>query len=132
MTRAAIYLRISQDRTGEQAGIDRQRADCEKLATARGWTITGIYADNDVSAFSRKPRPEFERLVADIGAKEIDAVVCWATDRLYRRTTDLSLVATNVGYRTYEVSAYTIEVFEPWNGVVLESEDDAPTWETLQ
>ena len=89
MTRAAIYLRISQDRTGEQAGIDRQRADCEKLATARGWTITGIYADNDVSAFSRKPRPEFERLVADIGAKEIDAVVCWATDRLYRRTTDL-------------------------------------------
>lgn len=89
MTRAALYLRISQDRTGQQAGIDRQRADCEKLAAARGWTITGIYADNDVSAFSRKPRPEFERLVADIEAKEIDAVVCWATDRLYRRTTDL-------------------------------------------
>lgn len=89
MTRAAIYVRISQDRTGQQAGIKRQTADCEELAEARGWTVTGIYADNDVSAYSRKPRPEFERLMADVAAGQVDAVVAWATDRLYRRTTDL-------------------------------------------
>lgn len=89
MTRAALYLRISQDRTGQHAGIERQRKDCMALAEARGWDVTGVYTDNDVSAFSRKPRPEFERLVADIEAKDVDAVVAWATDRLYRRTTDL-------------------------------------------
>lgn len=29
---AAVYLRISQDRTGQQAGIQRQREDCLELA----------------------------------------------------------------------------------------------------
>lgn len=89
MTRAALYLRISQDRTGEQAGVKRQRQDCEALAASRGWELAGIYQDNDVSAYSRKPRPEFERLMDDIAAGRVDAVVAWATDRLYRRTTDL-------------------------------------------
>lgn len=50
----------------------------------------------------------------------------------YRRVTDLSSKPTLPGYRTYEKSAYTIEAFEPWNGIVLESENDEPTWETLQ
>jgi site-specific DNA recombinase len=89
MTRAALYLRISQDRSGQQAGVKRQRQDCEALAAARGWEVAGVYQDNDVSAYSRKPRPEFERLMDDIAAGRIDAVVAWATDRLYRRTTDL-------------------------------------------
>lgn len=54
-----------------------------------------------------------------------------AGEAVYRRVTDLSLDAAKVGYRTYE-RAGSIEVFEPWNGVVLESEGDEPTWEVLQ
>jgi len=89
MTKAALYLRISQDRTGDQAGIRRQRKDCEELAAARGWDVVDVFIDNDVSAFSRKPRPQFERMMQAIEDKDIQAVVAWATDRLYRRTTDL-------------------------------------------
>ena len=111
MTRAALYVRISQDRTGQQAGVDRQRADCEKLAQARGWDIVGVYSDNDVSAFSRKPRPEFERLVRDIEAGQVDAVIAWASDRLYRRVTDLErLVAVLTGVEVATVMSGEIEL----------------------
>lgn len=97
MTKAAIYTRISQDRGGQAAGIARQREDCEALVQARGWTVAGLYEDNDVSAYSRRPRPAFERLMADIAAGEIDAVVAWTSDRLYRRTTDLARLIDDLG-----------------------------------
>lgn len=96
MTRAAIYTRISQDRAGIAAGVERQRQDCEALAQARGWTVTGLYEDNDVSAYSRKPRPAFERLMADIADGEVDAVIAWTSDRLYRRTTDLARLIDDI------------------------------------
>lgn len=96
MTNAAIYLRISQDRSGEQAGIQRQRKDCEKLANERGWKVANAYIDNDVSAYSRKPRPEFERMMSDIGSGQIQAVIAWAADRLYRRTTDLDRIVDSL------------------------------------
>lgn len=87
--RAAIYCRISQDKTGEAAGVTRQLEDCQAVASAAGWTITDIYTDNDVSATSGKPRPEYRRMLAAIVAGEVDAIVAWAPDRLYRRLADL-------------------------------------------
>jgi len=92
MPRAALYLRISQDRSGLEAGVQRQRQDCEALAASLGWDVVGIYQDNDVSAYSRKPRPEFERLLRDVALGQIDAVIAWAADRLYRRLTDLERI----------------------------------------
>ncbi|ODU06358.1 MAG: hypothetical protein ABS81_04915 [Pseudonocardia sp. SCN 72-86] len=35
-----IYLRISEDRTGEEAGVDRQRADCLGLCARLGLSVT--------------------------------------------------------------------------------------------
>jgi DNA invertase Pin-like site-specific DNA recombinase len=87
--RAGIYLRISQDRTGEEAGVNRQREDCLTLADRLGWQVAEIYSDNDLSASSGKPRPEYRRMLADIEAGRIDAIVAWHTDRLYRRPLDL-------------------------------------------
>ena len=51
--RAAIYVRISQDRAGAGLGIARQEDDCRALCERKGWQVAGIYADNDVSAYSR-------------------------------------------------------------------------------
>lgn len=87
MTAAAVYLRISQDATGEQAGVTRQREDCLALVEEQGWTVHEIYTDNDISAY--KSRPGYQRLLADIKAGQIGAVVAWAPDRLYRRIADL-------------------------------------------
>lgn len=79
--RAAVYVRVSQDRAGEGLGVERQREDCLVLAERLGWEVRDVYADNDVSAHSRKPRPEYQRLVRDIEAGEVDAVVAYRPDR---------------------------------------------------
>ncbi|MGO9250171.1 MAG: recombinase family protein, partial [Mycobacterium sp.] len=86
---AAIYARISQDRTGEQAGVDRQTAECRALADRLGWTVAGVYIDNDISAYKRKRRPRYEDLLTDIEAGRINAVIAWHPDRLHRRTVEL-------------------------------------------
>lgn len=87
MTRAALYLRISQDRTGEHLGVDRQQQDCIEVAERAGWEIAETYVDNDTSAY--KARPEFDRMLKDIGEGHIDAIVAWAPDRIYRRMRQL-------------------------------------------
>jgi len=86
---AAIYARISDDREGEALGVKRQEEDCRALAARRGWLVAAVYIDNDRSAYSGKPRPEYERLMADIRNGAVDAVVVWDLDRLHRSPREL-------------------------------------------
>lgn len=87
---AAIYCRISDDRQGRALGVARQEADCRELAARKGWTVAGLYVDNDISAADvRKRRPEYERLLADIKAGIVDGVLAWDADRLHRRPVEL-------------------------------------------
>jgi site-specific DNA recombinase len=93
--RAGVYARISQDRLGDELGVRRQLADCEKLAKARGFVVAGEYVDDGLSAFNGRRRPEYERLLADIRDGRIGAVIAWHPDRLYRHPKDLeAFVAT--------------------------------------
>jgi len=87
--RAAIYARQSLDRSGEALAVSRQLAECRDLAERNGWTAVVEYVDNDTSASSRKPRPQWTALLADLDAGRFDVLVCWHTDRLYRRVRDL-------------------------------------------
>jgi site-specific DNA recombinase len=89
MVRAGIYARISSDREGDQLGVRRQVADCEELAERLGWSVVDRYVDNDVSAYRGKPRPEYRRLLEDIGGRQVDAVVVWHADRLHRHPREL-------------------------------------------
>ena len=89
MTRAAIYCRISQDRVGAGLGVERQREDCEQLVAARGWSTVAVYSDNDISAYSGRPRPGYRQLLADIETGNVDVVVAWHTDRLHRSPLEL-------------------------------------------
>src|SRR5260370_13861265 len=88
--RAAIYVRISHDRTGAGLGVARQEDDCRALCQRKGWDVVCVYCDNDVSAYSGKPRKEWLRLLADIAAGRIDAIVCWHVDRLTRTPRELA------------------------------------------
>lgn len=86
----AIYLRQSFDRTDDEAAVDRQRAECRALAARNGWTDHVEYVDNDRSASNaRKPRPAYQRLLADMAAGRVSAVVAWDLDRLHRRPVEL-------------------------------------------
>jgi site-specific DNA recombinase len=73
--RVAIYARISSDRDGDRLGVARQLKDCERLAAEKGWLVADRYVDDDASAWGRRPRPEYERLLADIRAGLIDGLV---------------------------------------------------------
>jgi DNA invertase Pin-like site-specific DNA recombinase len=86
---AAIYARISADQDGRGLGVKRQVEDCRKLAASRGWVVRGEYVDNDVSAYSGKRRPEYQRMVADLRDGLVDAVIVYNLDRLTRRPVEL-------------------------------------------
>lgn len=89
MHRAAIYCRISKDRAGAGLGIDRQEQDCRELAERLSWTVTAVHTDNDISAYSGKPRPGYRALLADLRAGRVDAVLAWHNDRLHRCAVEL-------------------------------------------
>lgn len=90
VVRAGIYLRISLDRRMDGLAIERQRADCEKIVSDRGWTLVDTYVDQSISASKRNVvRPEYNRMVADFDAGLLDAIVCWDLDRLTRQPRQL-------------------------------------------
>lgn len=88
-TRGAIYTRISQDRNGGELGVQRQEADCRRLAEQRGIEVTAVFIDNDISAFSGVIRPQYAALLAAIERGELDTVIVYKQDRLTRSVTEL-------------------------------------------
>ncbi|MGY2065566.1 recombinase family protein [Blastococcus sp. SYSU DS0619] len=86
---AAIYARISSDQAGEGLGVRRQVEDCQKLAANLGWNVGEEYVDNDLSAYSGKPRPEYLRMLADLASGARDGVLVYHLDRLTRRPREL-------------------------------------------
>jgi site-specific DNA recombinase len=87
--RAVTYCRISDDRQGQALGVERQGKDCQALLKRRGWSLAGSYVDNDLSAYSGKPRPGYQALLAAIEADQLDAIVAWDPDRLHRSPAEL-------------------------------------------
>ncbi|MEU8713586.1 recombinase family protein [Streptomyces sp. NPDC048663] len=115
-TRAVIYCRISQDRTGAGLGVDRQREDCEALAERNGWQVVETYVDNDVSAFSGKLRKDYRRMLADLDEGRATVVIVWHTDRLTRSIVELEEyieLSDRRGIATHTVQAGTIDLATP-------------------
>jgi DNA invertase Pin-like site-specific DNA recombinase len=88
-TNAAIYARISSDQEGTGLGVARQLKDCRALAESRGWTVVEEFVDNDISAYSGKTRPSYERMLEAMRTKRVNAVIVYHMDRLTRRPRDL-------------------------------------------
>lgn len=82
------YVRISEDRTSEAAGVGRQREDCVALCARLGLPEPEVFMDNDTSAFLDRKRPGYAELLrrARLGATRL---VVWHVDRLYRRPREL-------------------------------------------
>ncbi|MGB7360029.1 MAG: recombinase family protein [Mycobacterium sp.] len=86
---AVVYCRISRDRAGAGLGVERQRADCGELAERLGWTVVETFTDNDLSAYSGKPRPGYEAMCLALEEGRANAVLAWHADRLHRRPIEL-------------------------------------------
>lgn len=89
MKRAVIYTRISKD-LREGAGVERQQDACSRHARTHGYELVETYSDNDISAFSGKTRPAYQRMLESAQNGRFDVIVTWHTDRLYRRLSDLA------------------------------------------
>jgi DNA invertase Pin-like site-specific DNA recombinase len=105
--RAGLYLRISEDRTGREAGVRRQENEGRQLCGRLGWQVIDLYVDNDVSAYTGRQRPEYERLKSDLRAGRVDAIVAWHPDRLYRRSRDLLDLIDLVNEMQAEIATVT-------------------------
>lgn len=111
--RAAIYTRISRDALDTGLGVQRQEEDARRLCESRGWDITRVYSDNDISAYSGRPRPAYNEMLAAMKAGMVDVVVCWHTDRLHRSPKELEtyIEASHVhGVKTYAVQAGELDL----------------------
>jgi site-specific DNA recombinase len=89
---AAVYARLSLDRTGDAVSVDRQLQDCRDLAARRGWTVADqhVFEDRSRSAWQRsRKRPGWDALLKAIERGEIGAVIVWHGDRLARQPWDM-------------------------------------------
>lgn len=91
MTRAGIYIRVSKAKR-ELLDAKRQQPPCEAFVQAQGWTVEEVYLDDSTSAYSGVPRESFERMLGDVRAGRLDAVVSWQMDRLLRTVEDASAI----------------------------------------
>ncbi|GAC1332374.1 MAG: recombinase family protein [Mycobacteriales bacterium] len=109
-TTAAVYARISSDPNDTALGVSRQIADCVALAERRGWTVGQVFTDNDVSASSGKPRPQYESMMAALGTGRLGALVVWDVDRLTRTPRELEDVVDLAEQRGVQLASVGGEI----------------------
>lgn len=84
--RAAIYARFSTDKQRE-ASIDDQFRVAERLAAEHGFEVVAKFSDAAISGGTTK-RPDYQRLLESARAREIDAIVCEDSSRLWRNSAE--------------------------------------------
>src|SRR5499433_3830518 len=95
--RCAIYTRKSSEEGLEQDfnSLDAQRESCEAFIRSQkheGWVcLCEMYDDGGISGATIE-RPALKRLLADIDAGRIDAVVVYKVDRLTRSLGDFAKI----------------------------------------
>ena len=89
--RAAIYARLSKDRSGLSVNVGIQEAEAREYAAEHGHEVVAVHSDNDLSAsrYSSKPRPGYEALWRAIESGSVEAVIVTEMTRLYRRLEEL-------------------------------------------
>jgi DNA invertase Pin-like site-specific DNA recombinase len=108
MARAGIYVRLSVNRDGTETSTQRQEQDCRRLAEQKDWDVAEVYRDTDLSAFNTKVRrPSYERMMADVGAGLLDAVICWKIDRLSRSMHDYTATLRHLSDHDVVLASYS-------------------------
>lgn len=126
--RADIYVRISQDLTGEEQGVARQEESCRQLAADLGMEVRHVWTDNDLSATKKNVvRPDFEAMLAS----KPEAIICWHTDRLIRVTKDLEKVI-ELGVNVHAVMAGHLDLSTPAGRAVARTVTAWATYEGEQ
>jgi DNA invertase Pin-like site-specific DNA recombinase len=114
MAAAIIYCRLSKNDGTKTVNLETQEKLSRDLCTARGLTVARVIVDDDRSAYNRKViRHGFEELVAALKNAEVDAIVAYHVNRLYRRISDLDRLAEIIevtGSEVHTVAAGTVDL----------------------
>ena len=85
---AAAYIRVSTDEQAESGySLQLQRERIMAQITAKGWELVGVYEDAGQSG-GKLDRPALQKMLDDIKAEKIQAVVIYKLDRLSRKQRD--------------------------------------------
>jgi len=69
--------------------VSRQLQDCRTLVTRHRWGPAHEFVDNDVSAFDGKRRAAYSKLLSAVKAGDVNRIVVYHADRLYRKPREL-------------------------------------------
>lgn len=83
--RAIIYRRVSTKRQAQGSSLPIQEQRCIALAEQYGYQVVETITDIG-SAYQGDDLPGFDRLLALVRGREVEAVVLYAVDRLPRST----------------------------------------------
>ena len=87
--RVAAYCRVSTDSEEQATSYEAQIEHyTEYIKNHPGWELAGIYADDGISGTNTKKREEFNRMIEDCMAGQVDLVVTKSISRFARNTLD--------------------------------------------
>lgn len=83
MKKAVGYIRISKAET-RSVSLDYQAIEVSRAAIAHGYEIISIQSDDGISGKAMANRPGIQTVMNMVITKEIDAVICYKSDRISR------------------------------------------------
>jgi DNA invertase Pin-like site-specific DNA recombinase len=89
VTTTAFYLRDRKDRSSESISIDRQRERCQGIFAAHADQCPSEVVEYVDKSLTSATRPAFQRMVTDIKAGQVAAVITANIDRIARNPGDL-------------------------------------------
>lgn len=104
--RVAIYLRVSK-KDGSQ-DTSNQLLQLEAYCAAAGWSVVGIYRDEESGRKGRGVREGFDTMFRDAGKRKFDLVLFWSLDRFSREGIAATLnylrllESQKVGFHSYQ------------------------------
>ena len=92
VVKAGIYIRVaSVDEARESYSLKEQRECLLKYCTYKGYHVYTVYADIGFSA-DNTDRPEFKRMMEDVKAGNINAVLVYKLDHLIGSVKDMEAI----------------------------------------
>ena len=87
--RVAAYCRVSTDSDEQETSYDAQVSHyTEYIQQNPQWTLAGIFADDGISGTNTKKRDEFNRMIDECMAGNIDIIITKSISRFARNTLD--------------------------------------------
>jgi len=87
--RVAAYCRVSTDEEVQSTSFDLQvKHYTEYIGAQENWVLAGIYADEGISGTQVKHREQFQKMIEDCEAGQIDMIITKSISRFARNTVD--------------------------------------------